>query len=96
MASELRAIPDALSQASVELADQGNTLMDLHMSCHRDADDARRGWVGSSAAALAGLLDRWGADTAAQLARFGEHANGLRFAAAGFIEMDHHHAAVLQ
>ncbi|MDP7705845.1 MULTISPECIES: WXG100 family type VII secretion target [unclassified Mycobacterium] len=96
MAPNLRAIPDALFRASIELADHGQILLDLQTSCHRDVDDAQRGWVGSSAVALSGLLDRWAAATAGQLARFGEHAGSLRVAAAGFSAMERHNAATLR
>jgi hypothetical protein len=92
----LRAIPDLLFHASGQLADHGQSLIDLQTSCHRDADDARPGWVGSSATALSGLLDRWAAATAGAYARFGEQAGSLRTAAAGFSAMERHHAAALR
>lgn len=96
MSSELRAIPDALSQVGTELAGHGELLADLQRSCHRAADGAQPGWIASSAGALSGLLDQWLRASATHLARFGEHSNGMRAAAAGFAELDRHNAATLQ
>lgn len=96
MAAELRAIPNVLSQLGTELANHGQTLADLHQSCHRDADGAQPGWVGSSAGALSGLLDRWASTSAAHLARFGDHADGLKAAAVAFLEMDQRNAGHLR
>ncbi|MDT5136517.1 MAG: hypothetical protein QOD58_779 [Mycobacterium sp.] len=96
MAQELRAIPDVLSHIGIELANHGQSLLSLQQSCHRDADGAQPGWVGSSAAALSGLLDRWATASYGHLARFGEHASDMRFAAAGFTALDQQNAASLR
>jgi hypothetical protein len=94
MAEELRAIPDVLSRAGNELANHGQSLLALQRSCHGDAESAQRGWVGSSAGALSGLLDRWAVASAAHIGRFGEHSCGMHFAAVGFTEMERRNAAV--
>ena len=96
MAHELRAIPDVLSHVGNELSNHGQSLLALQQSCHRDADGAQPGWVGSSAAALSGLLDRWVTASAGHHAQFGEHANGLRFAAAGFTALEQQNASSLR
>jgi uncharacterized protein YukE len=96
VAQELRAIPDVLSHIGIELASHGQSLLALQQACHRDADAAQPGWVGSSAAALSGLLDRWATASSGHQARFGEHASGLRFAAAGFSALEQQNAAALR
>lgn len=95
MADELNAIPDLLSHVGNELATHGQSLLALHLTCHRDADDARSGWVGASAGALSELLDRWHAASAGHQARFGQHARGLSVAAARLSEMESHNAGVV-
>ncbi|WP_242657804.1 hypothetical protein [Mycobacterium kubicae] len=95
MAEELRAAPDVLSQVGVQLANHGETLLALQRSCREAADAARPGWIGSSAGALAGLLERWGATAIAHIGRFGEHACGMHLAATGLTEMDQRNAASL-
>lgn len=92
MAAELHANPDVLSHVGAELVSHGQSLAAVQTSCHRDADGARLGWVGSSADALSGLLDQWATASGCHLARIDAHADGIRLAAAGFIEMDRHNA----
>ncbi len=95
MPQQLRAIPDSLSQLGNELASHGESLLALQQSCHGTAEDARSGWVGSSAHALSGLLERWVADSASHIGRFGAHSCDMHFAAAGFSEMEQRNAAAL-
>jgi uncharacterized protein YukE len=96
VAHELRAIPDVLSHIGIELASHGQSLLALQQACHRDADAAQPGWVGTSAAALSGLLDRWATASTGHQARFDEHAGGMRFTAAGFTTLEQHNAAALR
>lgn len=96
MASELRAIPEVLAHLGNELGSHGQSLAQLQKSCHRDADRAHAEWVGSSAGALSELLDGWASTSAAHLARFGDHADGLKAAAVAFLEMDRLNAGQLR
>ncbi|SOJ56855.1 hypothetical protein MSIMFB_04332 [Mycobacterium simulans] len=95
MAAELRAIPELLCHVGNELANHGESLLAVQQSCHSEAAGARSGWVGSSAGALLGLLDRWATDSITHIGRFGEHSRGMHFAAAGFAALEQRHAAAL-
>ncbi|OBK23111.1 hypothetical protein A5634_06200 [Mycobacterium asiaticum] len=92
----MRANPDVLSHLGTELAGHGQSLSELQRSCHRDADDAQAGWVGSSAHALSGLLTLWESASAGHVARFDQHSSGMRVAAAVFTELDQSNAAALR
>ena len=92
MAEELRAIPNVLSHVGNELANHGQSLLALQQSCHSEVEDARSGWVGSSAGALSGLLDRWATASTTHIGRFGEHSCGMHFAAVEFTGMEHRNA----
>ena len=96
MAEEVRVSPEALSRIGDQLADHGRSLLNLQQSCHRDADGAHPGWVGSSAGTLSQLLDCWTATSASHLARFGDHADGLKVVAVAFLMMDQHGAGNLR
>lgn len=96
MAPELRAIPDVLSHVGTELVSHAQALLGVQRSCHRDVDDAQQGWVGTSAAALSDLLHRWAVTGAGHLSRLTEHAEGLRFAAGGFSDMERTNGASLR
>lgn len=95
MAEQLRAIPDELIRVGTALADHGQVLWNLQQVCHRDADGAQSGWVGSSATALSALLDHWAAASDVHIGRLGEHSVGLHVTAAGFAESEQHSAARL-
>lgn len=95
MAAELRANPDVLVQVGTALADHGQALLDLQRACHGDVDGAQPGWVGTSAGALAALLDRWAASSDAHTRRLGEHSVDMHRTAAGFAELEQHNAASL-
>jgi uncharacterized protein YukE len=95
MPQQLRATPDSLTRIGNELADHGESLLALQRSCHGAAEGAQPGWVGSSGAALSGLLDRWAMTSTAHVARFGEHSCGMHFAAAGFRQMEQRNTAAL-
>ena len=71
MADELRAQPDALSHVGTQLANHGETLLAVQQACRGAAEDAQSGWVGSSAGALSGLLDRWETASTTHIGRFG-------------------------
>ncbi|WP_239656577.1 hypothetical protein [Mycobacterium riyadhense] len=79
-----------------ELANHGASLVALQQSCHDAAQGAHAGWVGSSANALSGLLDRWARISAAHRDRFGEHSYGMRYAAVSFTEMEQRNAMSLR
>lgn len=95
MANEIRVNPEALSHTGNELAGRGETLHALQRSCHGEAEAAQSGWVGSSAAALSGLLDGWAATSTAHIGRIGKHSCDMHFAAADFIFMEQHNAKEL-
>ena len=95
MAEELRASPDALSHVGNELANHGETLLAIQQSCHGAAEAAQSGWVGSSAGALSGLLDRWSTVSSTHMGRFGDHSCGMHFAAVEFAEMERRDATAV-
>ena len=95
MAEELRAQPDMLSHVGSQLANHGETLLAVQRACHGAAADAQSGWVGSSAGALSGLLDRWETASTTHIGRFGDHSCGMHFAAAELTEMEQRNAAAL-
>jgi hypothetical protein len=95
MPQQLRAIPDSLSRLGNELADHGEALLALQQSCHSAAEGTQPGWVGLSAQALSGLLDRWALASTTHIGRFGEHSCGMHFAAAGFSQMERGNATAL-
>lgn len=84
MADQLRVDPEALCLAGNELAGHGEALHALHRCCHREAQDARPGWIGSSADALTELLDTWVAAGTAHFRRIGGHCCDMHSAAAEF------------
>lgn len=94
MAEELRAIPDVLCHIGNQLTTRGEELLVLQRACHEQAEGARAGWVGRSAPALSALVDSWATVSNTHLARFGEHASGMRFVAAGLTEMEQGNAAL--
>lgn len=96
VASELRATPGVLTHVGIQLAHQGQALQAVQWSCLRDADGAQAGWVGASASALTGLLDRWAALGEGHQVRLSEHADGMRFAAAALRAMEQSNAASLR
>ncbi|WP_205874547.1 WXG100 family type VII secretion target [Mycobacterium camsae] len=96
VAAELRAIPDVLAHVGTELTNHGQALEEEQRACHRDADDAQRGWVGASASALAELLNRWALVGDGHHARLAGHADGMRYAAATLREMEQSNAAALR
>ncbi|WP_253869574.1 hypothetical protein [Mycobacterium sp. 1164966.3] len=95
MPQQLRATPDSLTRIGNQLADHGESLLALQLSCLGTAEEAHPGWVGSSALALSGLLDGWAMTSTAHIARFGEHSRGMHFAAAGFRQMEQRNTAAL-
>jgi uncharacterized protein YukE len=95
MPQQLRAIPDSLSRVGNVLAGHGESLLALQQSCQGAAEGAQPGWVGSSAHALSALLDRWAMASTTHIGRFGAHACGMHFAAAGFGQMEQGNAAAV-
>src|ERR1700739_4130169 len=95
MADELRAQADVMRHLGTQLANHGETLLAVQQACHGAAEDAQSGWVGSSAGALSGLLDRWEAASTTHIGRFGEHSCGMHFAAVEFTEREQRNAAAL-
>lgn len=96
MGDELRVNPEALCQAGNAIADHGETLHALQQACHGEAQEAHRGWVGSSARALSGLLDNWARASHAHLTRIGGHACDMQVAAAEFFFLEQRNAAALR
>lgn len=95
MADELRVLPDLLSEVGAALESAGLALLEVQQGCQRAAEGARPGWIGSSAGALSGLLERWDAASIAQIGRFGAHSCAMYLAAAQFIALDRDSATVL-
>ena len=95
MAEELRVIPDALGHVGNELANHGESLLALQQSCHGAAEGARSGWIGSSAGALAALLDGWVTASTTHIGRFGEHSCGMHVAAVEFTATEGRNATAL-
>lgn len=95
MAEELRVLPDLLGEVGAALESAGLALLEVQQGCQRAAESARSGWIGSSAGALSGLLDRWDAASIAQIGRFGVHSCAMYFAAAQFIALEGDSATVL-
>lgn len=96
MADQLRVQPDALRRAGTAIGDHGETLHTVQQRCHGQAQDAHSGWVGSSAAALAGLLDDWTTTSTAQLGRIGRHSCDMHSAAAEFTVMEQDNTRALR
>lgn len=95
MATELRVIPELLGQVGAALERTGLSLFAVQQACHREADGAWSGWVGSSAHALSGVLDSWAAASTIQINRFGEHSCGMHYAAAEYTELEQRNATTL-
>jgi uncharacterized protein YukE len=93
---EVRVNPEALCHAGNELAGRGETLHALQRSCQGEAEAAQSGWVGSSAAALSGLLDGWASTSTVHIRCIGEHSCDMHFAAADFFFMERHNAQELR
>lgn len=87
----LRLDPVALTGAGNALGEHGETLHAVQRAAHADATEAHSGWVGSSAAALAGLLDSWEPTSSEHIRRIGDHSCGMHVAAAEFTFMEQRH-----
>lgn len=96
MAAELHVIPEVLSHVGTQLAGHGDELLALQQICRGQVEDARAGWIGSSASALSALLDGWASASDAHLLRFTRHSAGVHLAAAGFSELEQHNATALR
>lgn len=95
MADVVRISPEQLRLAGDEVTVTGESLLALHHTCLTDAESAHCGWVGTSAGALAGLLDRWTAASRSHGTRISEQAIGLHSGATEFADMEYNHAAAL-
>jgi hypothetical protein len=95
MAEELRAIPDVLCHVGNELANYGESLLAVQRSCLGQAEGVQPGWVGLSAGALSGLLERWATASTAHIGRFGDHACGMHFTAVGLAGVERRNATAL-
>ncbi len=84
MSDELRVDLTALRHAGSEIGRHGEELHALQQAGHAGAEQAQSGWVGSSASALAELLDGWATASMAQLRRIAGHSCDLHLAAAAF------------
>jgi uncharacterized protein YukE len=82
MSDELRVDLTALRHAGSEIGRHGEELHALQQAGHAGAEQAQSGWVGSSASALAELLDGWATASMAQLRRRGAGRRSVRRSAA--------------
>ncbi|WIM85827.1 WXG100 family type VII secretion target [Candidatus Mycobacterium wuenschmannii] len=90
MADNVWLKPHEVSQAANDMADHGETLMSSHQSSHSEASGAHAGWVGSSAGALAGLLDDWQTAGTEHFHRIGNHSCDMHVTVAEFTLLDQH------
>jgi uncharacterized protein YukE len=88
MADKVWLKPEQLSQAANDMADHGERLLTSHQSSHTQASGAHSGWVGSSAGALSGLLDRWEAAGTEHFNRIGNHSCDMHVTVAEFSFLD--------
>jgi uncharacterized protein YukE len=96
MSDKMWVDPATLSRAGNDVANHGENLLAGQQSCHGEAAGAQSGWVGSSAGALATLLDGWQTVSDAQFRRFGKHSCDMHFAAAAFADTDDRNAATVR
>ena len=84
----LRITPEEVFHAATVGRDHHEELAGTYASTQSQGWDAESGWVGSSGAALSGLLDRWQSHASDHHRMLNDHHDGLDAAAAAFTEMD--------
>jgi len=68
---------DELHRSAQQAGDHCESLATGHLLSGNRIEDARVGWVGTSATALGARLDSWQQESARLLARLGQHAQGF-------------------
>ncbi|MEE6136669.1 WXG100 family type VII secretion target [Mycobacterium sp. 050128] len=91
----LDVVPGLVFHAATEGRGQHEELAVTYASTQSQGWDAEGGWVGSSAVALSGLLDRWQSDATQHHAMLNHHHEGLDAAASGFVDMERDNAQQL-
>jgi WXG100 family type VII secretion target len=95
LGEDLKVVPDLVFHAATTGRGQHEELATTYASTQSQGWDAEGGWVGSSAAALSGLLDRWQSDATRHHAMLNHHHEGLDAAASGFAAMERDNAEKL-
>ena len=88
--------PEEVFHAATVGRDQHEELAGTYASTQSQGWDAESGWVGSSGAALSGLLDRWQSHAGDHHRMLNDHHDGLDAAGTTFSEMDKHDAQRLK
>lgn len=86
---------EQLLAAAVRTAGHGEELAARHLAADNRLESAAPGWVGRSAAALAGRADLWRAESNRLVAQVGGHATALHSSALGFSAAEQHNAVAL-
>lgn len=80
--------PEEVFHAATVGRNHHEQLAGTYASTQSQCWDAESGWVGSSGAALSGLLDRWQSHAGAHHRMINDHHEGLDAAATTFSQMD--------
>jgi WXG100 family type VII secretion target len=81
--------PEEVFHAATVGRDHHEQLATTYASTQSQGWDAESGWVGSSGAALSGLLDRWQSHATNHHQMLNDHHEHLDNAATAFTELDH-------
>lgn len=84
----LRVVVENLVASAVAVSGHGEDLAAAWVAADGRVDAAQSGWQGRSAAALAGLAERWAAEGRSVVTRMGEHAVRLHVSAREFWAQD--------
>ncbi|MCV7288203.1 WXG100 family type VII secretion target [Mycolicibacterium wolinskyi] len=93
MANELQVDAVAVSTAAGRIDTAADGLRAAHAAVHDRIAAAQAGWVGSSAAALAGATAKWQEQSSARYTEMIRHAADYRTAAANYTSTDESEAA---
>jgi WXG100 family type VII secretion target len=88
----LEIVPEDVFHAATVGRNHHEELAGTYASTQSQGWDAESGWVGTSGAALSGLLDRWQSHAADHHRMINDHNEHLDTAATAFSEMDKHAA----
>lgn len=88
MAKGMRVDPADLRLVAGQVDVAADGLRSQDAVAHADIHAARAGWVGASAAALAGLLAQWEDESAGHYTELISHSQGLRSAAVAYANTD--------
>ncbi len=88
--------PEEVFHAAALGRNQHEELASTYASTQSQGWDAESGWVGTSGAALSGLLDRWQSHAVDHHQMINHHHEGMDTAAVTFAEMDDNAAERVQ